>query len=187
MVKLCCYSLCKSDTRKDENIEFIPFPKPKTNLERAKRWVHLCGRANFSVEKITSHTYICSKHFGRGENLNLQANLTFEPFPAHSEELFRQRHEQSLRRISRHPLTSEVQLKPPNLASESLKSFTKSGMKCRVLPMCPPSPDQIDVDGINMKGKFKVAQELCYRYPDPRGTVTTPALYGTALPPDANQ
>jgi hypothetical protein len=46
--------LCKSNSKKEPTIEFLPFPNPKTNLERAKRWVHLCGRPTFffSIEKI---------------------------------------------------------------------------------------------------------------------------------------
>jgi hypothetical protein len=82
MVKICCYGLCKSNSKKEPTIEFLPFPKPKTNLEHAKRWVHLCGRPTFffSIEKITSRTSISVKHFGRGENLDLYANLSLEPF-----------------------------------------------------------------------------------------------------------
>jgi hypothetical protein len=37
MVKICCYGLCKSNSKKEPTIEFLPFPKPKTNPERAKR------------------------------------------------------------------------------------------------------------------------------------------------------
>jgi hypothetical protein len=100
MVKYCCYGLCKSNTKSDPTIEFIPFPKPRTNRQRAKRWVFLCGRprSNFSIENITGKTYICANHFGRGDNLDLHTNLSLEPFPAHSEEVCRRRHEKALLR-----------------------------------------------------------------------------------------
>ena len=79
----CCYGLCKSDSRKPEaGVTFIPFPKPRRKFDIARRWVHLCGRKNFTVESITRCTYICSKHFPVGALLNIKANPTLEPFDA---------------------------------------------------------------------------------------------------------
>jgi hypothetical protein len=46
-----------------DGIFFIPFPKPKTHLEKCQRWIRLCGRKYFGVENKTKDTYICSKHF----------------------------------------------------------------------------------------------------------------------------
>ena len=64
----CCYGLCKSDSRRKEaGVRFLPFPKPNRYPDIARRWVQLCGRANFSVNKINRNTYICSKHFPVGE------------------------------------------------------------------------------------------------------------------------
>ena len=99
--KHCSWGLCKSDSRFPENLppgtEFIRFPKPgkiKTSMtkweeeqqmqrtEKAKRWVHACGRRNFTVDKIRGHTYICSLHFigGKGPTIDnpepLNAKLT---------------------------------------------------------------------------------------------------------------
>ena len=58
---------------------FLPFPKPgkikegmddwlinqeKKKIEKAKRWIHACGRKDFSsIEQITKSTYICILHF----------------------------------------------------------------------------------------------------------------------------
>lgn len=58
---------------------FYPFAKPgkvkegmtawevkrqKKKTERARRWIHACGRFDFTdVAQITKHTYICSLHF----------------------------------------------------------------------------------------------------------------------------
>ncbi|KAJ8314235.1 hypothetical protein KUTeg_008796 [Tegillarca granosa] len=44
---------------------FIPFAKPRTDLGKCLRWVSLCRRphSQLNKEKITKHTYICSKHF----------------------------------------------------------------------------------------------------------------------------
>lgn len=85
--KHCCWGLCNSDSRYPERLPegtfFISFPKPgkiRDNMtqwereramvrtEKARRWQYLCGRADFqNVEKITSHTYICSLHFDGGK------------------------------------------------------------------------------------------------------------------------
>jgi hypothetical protein len=154
MVKICCYGLCKCNSKKEPTIEFLPFPKPKTNLERAKRWVHLCGRPTFffSIEKITSRTYICVKHFGRGENLDLHANLSLEPFPAHSEEDCRRHHEKALlcRPLIENLEDSEktASVLPLKVLKVSLnKSYSKKVSKVRFLPLNPPRSeknDQID-------------------------------------------
>ncbi|XP_064601271.1 uncharacterized protein LOC135467427 [Liolophura sinensis] len=68
MVKHCSYGTCKSDSRYPEKLggaKFIPFPKPKSDLQKCLRWIALCRRphSHLYVEKITKHTYICSKHF----------------------------------------------------------------------------------------------------------------------------
>jgi hypothetical protein len=132
-------------------MKFLPFPKPKTNLERAKRWVHLCGRPRLKIETITRMTYICVKHFGRGENLDSRANLSLEPFPAHSEELFRGRHEEKLRL---QPLTaiektadsnSEAAVSPLKVLKSSVnKTYSKKDSNDRFLPLNPPRPEKID-------------------------------------------
>ncbi|XP_064597347.1 uncharacterized protein LOC135463831 [Liolophura sinensis] len=68
MVKHCSYGTCKSDSRYPEKLggaKFIPFPKPKSDLQKCLRWIALCCRphSHLNVEKITKHIYICSKHF----------------------------------------------------------------------------------------------------------------------------
>ena len=90
VVKHCCYGLCTSDNRYPERMpegtNFLPFAKPgiikegmtplekereSAKTQRAKRWMHACGRKNFcSLSQITKHTYICSLHFDQpiGEN-----------------------------------------------------------------------------------------------------------------------
>ncbi|KAL3891603.1 hypothetical protein ACJMK2_003858 [Sinanodonta woodiana] len=45
---------------------WIKFPKPIQNLDKSQRWVRACGRENFTTDKITRWTYICSKHFVGG-------------------------------------------------------------------------------------------------------------------------
>ena len=61
----CCWGECRSDSRyPQEGVTFISFPKPKTFPDKAKRWAFLCGRGKeFTVDKITRNTKICSKHF----------------------------------------------------------------------------------------------------------------------------
>ncbi|KAK2145740.1 hypothetical protein LSH36_660g02044 [Paralvinella palmiformis] len=65
-VKRCCYGCCKTDSRYPERmvgVFFIPFPKPKTQMEKCLIWIKACGRphSQFSVSRITKDTYICSK------------------------------------------------------------------------------------------------------------------------------
>ena len=48
---------------KDGLTDFLREKENEKN-ERAKRWVHACGRKDFiSVNQITKDTYICSLHF----------------------------------------------------------------------------------------------------------------------------
>lgn len=82
----CCWGKCNTDTRYPERSPpgtfFIPFPKIgrlKENMTEwakkrenektltSKRWVHACGRKEFTVEKIKKDTYICSLHFDGGK------------------------------------------------------------------------------------------------------------------------
>ena len=54
MVKHCCYGGCTSNSKRHD-VKFIPFVKPTSNLQRCRRWVHLCGRDSkiFNYSKIT--------------------------------------------------------------------------------------------------------------------------------------
>ncbi|KAK3105146.1 hypothetical protein FSP39_018149 [Pinctada imbricata] len=67
MVKRCCYGTCNSDTRYPDRLEggvqFVPFPKPKTNLEKCLKWIKLCGRphSQLNVANIGAGRYVCTK------------------------------------------------------------------------------------------------------------------------------
>src|SRR5207249_4169548 len=67
--KHCTYGECKSDTRYPdrpgmENVTFFHFPNKKREPEKCLRWVMACKRRkNFGIDKISTHSYICSKHF----------------------------------------------------------------------------------------------------------------------------
>ena len=80
--KHCSWGICKSDSRFIDKAPvgtfFVRFPKPgkikdsMTEWEKGKevektakckRWVHACGRQDFSIEKVKKDTYICSLHF----------------------------------------------------------------------------------------------------------------------------
>ena len=83
IVNHCVYGLRTSDSRYPQTLPaetvFYPFVKPsvinagmtaweinKQNLktERAKRWLHDCGKKDFNaMAQITKHTYICNLHF----------------------------------------------------------------------------------------------------------------------------
>ena len=68
MPKHCCYGTCNSDSRYKhredmEGVFFMPFPKPKSQPEKCRAWIRLCGRPyeTFNEKMITKDTYICSK------------------------------------------------------------------------------------------------------------------------------
>ena len=66
MVKICCYGTCRSDTRYPDplfEVNFYPFPKPKSNFDKCLRWIKACGRphSDLNVKKINKDTYVCSK------------------------------------------------------------------------------------------------------------------------------
>ena len=67
-------------------VSFIPFPKPKTNLERCKAWIKACGRKNFTIDNITRKTYVCSKHFHNGQ----PSELYPDPYPAQSSQMLQE-------------------------------------------------------------------------------------------------
>uniref|UniRef100_A0A8W8MAW4 THAP-type domain-containing protein n=1 Tax=Magallana gigas TaxID=29159 RepID=A0A8W8MAW4_MAGGI len=94
MVKHCSFGTGKSDSRYPDKLngaKFIPFPKPKTNLEKYMRWIALCHRHQdqLNINKITKDTYICTKHF-----VNNDGPTTDYPDPcdAKSGELKKARH-----------------------------------------------------------------------------------------------
>jgi hypothetical protein len=68
-----------SDREHMKGVFWIPFPKPKRNLEKCQRWIRACGRELFSVEKVTRWMYICSKHFVGGQGPTEQRP---DPIPA---------------------------------------------------------------------------------------------------------
>jgi hypothetical protein len=151
MVKHCCYGTCKSDTRNDASIKFIAFPKAKVDLKRAKRWIHLCGRADFSLDKITPYTYICVNHFPKGVDLNLQTNLDLEPFPAHAEDEHKQRQERNRRHIAAINVdTPEIEICWPNLASSISTSFEQIKIKSNAVLKLDKGTSTVEKEDIDM-------------------------------------
>lgn len=49
-----------------QGVDFVKFPSKHTDVDRCKKWVKACGRANFTLDKVTRDTYICTKHFYSG-------------------------------------------------------------------------------------------------------------------------
>ena len=90
----CCWGKCHSNSsRTSADIRFLPFPKPWIDLDRAKRWLHLCGREDFTLDNITKNTYICSLHFNVAGELSLdwKVNKSLEPVSARSGKAVSQR------------------------------------------------------------------------------------------------
>ena len=63
----CCWGKCNNDSRYPERLPdslkemlkngqkaFVPFPKPKHDLELCQRWVNACSRQNVSVKMSTT-------------------------------------------------------------------------------------------------------------------------------------
>ena len=76
MVKTCASGLCHNNNKKHPDKGFALFVQPKgrgADFERAKIWVQLLGRVNFTVENVTRQTYVCSDHFD--ENVVLDCCL----------------------------------------------------------------------------------------------------------------
>lgn len=117
--KHCCWGNCKNDSRYPDKFPpgtyFIPFPKvgkikesmtqweknrQSERTEKAKQWIHACGRKAFCIKNITKDTYICSNHFVGGsapteEHPNpLLATLTEEEI---NKKLSRKRKQPSIR------------------------------------------------------------------------------------------
>lgn len=124
--KYCSYALCKSDSRRHPDIKFVAFVKPKSDLKRAKRWIHLCGREHFDVAMITRNTYLCDKHFRPGEILNTCENLLLEPFPAVSSKPFLPRNTRNLEIEDDENDENDDDFDPSkNLADLSLKQYSR--------------------------------------------------------------
>ncbi|KAL2092960.1 hypothetical protein ACEWY4_010272 [Coilia grayii] len=73
MVKRCAWGICNTDSHFPERLEggvrFFPFPKPKSNPEKCRLWIKLCGRphSQLNPSRINKHSFVCSKHFVNGE------------------------------------------------------------------------------------------------------------------------
>ena len=82
----CSWGLCLNNKRKNPTLRFIPFVKPYGKFEdkeRAKKWVHLCGRKNFTIDMINRNSYICAHHFPNYHqpiDFNPNVNKGLEPY-----------------------------------------------------------------------------------------------------------
>ena len=76
----CCWGKCNNDSRYPERLPdslkerlknrqkaFIPFPKPKHDLELCQHRVNACSRQNFSVKEVNYNSYICVVHWPGGK------------------------------------------------------------------------------------------------------------------------
>ncbi|XP_020912565.2 uncharacterized protein LOC110250303 [Exaiptasia diaphana] len=84
MVLRCCWGTCKVDQRypvRLKGVKFIPFPKPKRNLQKCMKWIKNCDRKHeiLNVDRINKHKAVCSTHFVGG---NGQTELWPDPIPA---------------------------------------------------------------------------------------------------------
>ena len=70
MTRSCKWGNCQNTDHRSPSggptLRFIPFAKPfgkHADVERAKKWIDLCARKDFSVKTITNDSYICAHHF----------------------------------------------------------------------------------------------------------------------------
>ena len=82
MTVTCIYENCNASAEKNPELRFARFVQPRTDYERASRWVKLIGRPGFTIENIKYRTIICERHFPNGVNLNWRLNKTLEPYPS---------------------------------------------------------------------------------------------------------
>lgn len=67
--KRCVYSLCTNSVSSkdcDKSVRYFPFPRPKKDIDKCKRWVSACGRYDnlLEISKLNRYThYLCSDHF----------------------------------------------------------------------------------------------------------------------------
>ncbi|GFO39399.1 nuclease harbi1 [Plakobranchus ocellatus] len=85
MVYHCSYGTCKNDTRhKDrphmEGVSFHFFPNPTKEEDKCRRWVHACGRKDFTLQDVTRTMTICSQHFVGGHGPTKDHT---DPIPLH--------------------------------------------------------------------------------------------------------
>ncbi|XP_046367386.2 uncharacterized protein LOC124142775 [Haliotis rufescens] len=66
----CLYKKCKytDKTAADDDISFVPFPKPLTPRvrKRVEKWLYACGRSDIPVSFVEKHydrCYVCCTHF----------------------------------------------------------------------------------------------------------------------------
>ena len=132
--------MCKSDTRYAEKLPpdtfFVRFAKPgwikdgmtewqknqhNDRTLKAKRWIHACGRREFTVDKIKNHTYICSLHFIGGKG----------PTPDHPDPIKATMNDQEFSRLSgkrRAPKTRNLPVKKTKFKSSSTSTKTSSAV-----------------------------------------------------------
>lgn len=84
--KFCVWFGCNSSSRPKKNGQFfngkwVNFVKPSVDKQRANQWVKIMKRADFGLNNIKKHTYLCDKHFPPNVNLRWWENTTLTPIP----------------------------------------------------------------------------------------------------------
>ena len=77
----CVYKDCSSTETRNPELKFLTFVQPRTDFQRASKWIRLIGRSDFTVESIKYSTRICQNHFSSDVILNWRLNKTLEPYP----------------------------------------------------------------------------------------------------------
>ena len=76
----CSHGKCNNGARKKPYIRFVAIPPKKSYPERAKKWVELMNRKDFTVDSITKNTKLCELHFPEGVDLDHWKNESLGTF-----------------------------------------------------------------------------------------------------------
>ncbi|XP_044182902.1 uncharacterized protein LOC122963498 isoform X1 [Acropora millepora] len=118
----CCWGKCNNDSRYPERLPdslkemqkncqkaFIPFPKPKHDLELCQRWVNACSRQNFSVKNVNYNTYICAVHWPGGKGPTKEFPDPFKANLSEKEDEEPPTRDQSTQTLSNAELKSKIE------------------------------------------------------------------------------
>lgn len=52
-----------------QDVNFVKFSSKCIDIDCSKKRIKACGRVNFTLNKLTRDTYICTQHFYSGKGL----------------------------------------------------------------------------------------------------------------------
>ena len=141
----CVYKDCNASVARNPELKFARFVPPKTDFERASRWVKLIGREDFTINNIKYGTIICQNHFPPDSILDWRLNKSLEPIPSDMKS--------AVEELDYFPKTV---VRAPNP-----KCYSSTKPKLSVtIPIAHPVLIENENEDINMSGKIKSLQKV---------------------------